>query len=51
MRLDQRANEEPDFFVMRAFEKAIPYIDQNRALALIEWMHAKALDARTWRKK
>lgn len=51
LRLDQRIGEEPDFFVMRAFEKVVPYIDQNRALALIEWMRQKSWDPKTWRRR
>lgn len=51
LRVDQRIGEEPEFFVARAFTKALPYMDQNRALAIIEWMLAKSKDWKTWTRR
>ena len=49
LRMDQRMNESADIFAMRAFAKALPYIDQQTALAAAQWMYSKASDSKTWR--
>lgn len=49
LRMDQRLNEGPDIFAMRAFAKALPYLDQQTALAAAQWMYSKASDPKTWR--
>ncbi len=51
LRIDQRLNEQPDIWAMRAFVKALPYIDQNTALAAAEWMRAISLDPKTWKRE
>ena len=51
LRMDQRMNEPPDLFAIRAFVKAIPYMDQDAALAAANWMQAKAADRKTWWKR
>jgi len=50
LRIDQRIGEQPDIWAMRAFVKALPYINQNTALAAAEWMYAISLDPKTWRR-
>jgi hypothetical protein len=47
--MDQRIGEQPDIWAMRAFVKAIPYMDQNAAIAAAEWMYAISIDPKTWR--
>jgi hypothetical protein len=48
--MDQRVGEIPDIFAMRAFVKALPYMDQNSAIAAAEWMYAISVDPDTWRQ-
>ncbi len=50
LRLEQRLGEGPDIFAMRAFVKALPYMDQNEARAAARWMFEIAIDPNTWRR-
>jgi hypothetical protein len=51
LRIDQRKDESSDFWLMRAFVKALSYMNQNEARAATRWMHDYASDPKNWRGK
>ena len=46
-RVEQRKNDSVDMTLMRAFEKAVPLLKRQEAVALARWMLSKAEDRRT----
>lgn len=51
LRIDQRKDESADFWLMRAFLKALPHLNQNEALAATRWMYEFSGDPKKWRGK
>lgn len=50
LRVDQRLNESPDIFAMRAFLKALPYMERQAAYAAAKWIYEIAVDPKTWQR-
>lgn len=50
LRIEQRMDEMPDIFVMRAFVKALPHLDPQSARAAVRWMFEVSIDPKTWQK-
>ena len=51
LRIEQRKGESPDIWLMRAFLKALPYMNQNEARAASQWMYEFSVDPKKWRGK
>jgi hypothetical protein len=47
-RFEQREKESNDFFLMRVFERVLPYCKPNEAKAAAGWMLDKAYDPKSW---
>lgn len=47
LRVEQRIDETPDLFLIRAFVLAVPYMKKNEAMAAARWMVRKAMDPTT----
>jgi len=50
LRIEKRLTEGPDIFAMRAFVKALPYMDKASARAAARWIYDIATDPNTWRR-
>lgn len=51
LRMQQRKNERPDIFAMRAFVKALPLLKKHEAYAAVKWMLEITVDPKTWLSK